>query len=95
MGVAGVGVVVVGVGVVGVGVVSGLGSWASAHEPSHDAHVGNFETLREGHEVRQGRERHVALTLVCRCHFSVRAFSARFRWAVETRYQARPESRKK
>ena len=33
-----------GVGVVGVGVVSGLGSWASAHEPSHDAHVGNFET---------------------------------------------------
>ena len=41
-------------------------------EPSQDAHVGNFETLGEGHEVRQGRELHVALTLVCRCHFSVR-----------------------
>ena len=25
-------------------------------EPSQDAHVGNFETLGEGHEVRQGRE---------------------------------------
>ena len=41
-------------------------------ESSQDAHVGNFETLGEDHEVRQGRELHVALTLVCRCHFSVR-----------------------